>query len=320
MEELANGLGNEQLGSPEVTENGNDDNRNGIDSNVPENDNSDVPDEMAFLAIGLNIAGFKPQKLSMRTQERRFKEMFGCRPVVSRLIWIDLRGKVQSGVKIEHIFWTLFFLKKYPTEGDMAARLKKDPGTIRKWVWAIIYGLQELRAEKIRFPVDGSHLIFLLSVDGTDCRIEEPRPFSKTWFSQKFKGAAVKYEVALDVLDGHCVWINGPFRGSKNDVTIFRQGLKNAIPAGKLVIADKGYRGEPGLVSFPNDLDDPEVREFKKRVRARQETFNARLKAFGVLSGRFRHKPVLKQHEACFVACAVIVQYGIENGSPLFSV
>ena len=40
----------------------------------------------------------------------------------------------------------------------------------------------------------------------------------------------------------------------------------------------------------------------------------------GVLLGRFRHKPVLKQHEACFVACAVIVQYGIENGSPLFSV
>ena len=64
MEELANGLGNEQLGSPEVTENGNDDNRNGIDSNVPKNDNSDVPDEMAFLAIGLNIAGFKSQKLS----------------------------------------------------------------------------------------------------------------------------------------------------------------------------------------------------------------------------------------------------------------
>ena len=97
---------------------------------------------------------------------------------------------------IRHLFWALFFLKKYPSDGDMAGRFSKDPSTLRKWIWTIVVGLQDLKAEKIRSPQDGFKLVFVLSVDGTDCPIEEPRPFDKAWFSQKFKGPGVKYEVA----------------------------------------------------------------------------------------------------------------------------
>lgn len=175
-----------------------------------------------FLSVGLHIAGFGPKKLAMRTQLRRFWGMFGCDPKVIQHIWYDFKDMLSEiKLKIDHLFWALFFLKRYPTEGEMTALFNKDASTIRKWVWTIIFGIQELKAHKIVFPTEGSLLIFLISVDGTDCRIEEPRPFSTKWFSQKFKGPAVKYEVALDLLTGDCVWINGPFQGGTNDLTIF---------------------------------------------------------------------------------------------------
>lgn len=274
-----------------------------------------------FLALGLLVAGFVLKKLSMRTQLRRFKSAYGCLPRVVRAVWRDLKDNLPQGTKIQHLFWALFFLKKYPDEGEMAALFKKDPVTVRKYVWMIIFGLQELKAEKVRFPTgEDCKLVFLVSVDGTDCRIQEPRPFDRTWFSQKFKGPAVKYEVALDVLTGRCAWINGPFKGGKSEITIFREeGLMDMIPDGHLAVADKGLRGEPSKVSFPNHLDPEEVAELKRRIRARQETFFARMKAFKSMSERFRHKPVLPKHKACFEAVAVLVQYGIDNGSPLFT-
>ena len=87
------------------------------------------------------------------------------------------------------------------------------------------------------------------------------------------------------------------------------------IPDGKLVVADKVYRGEPAIVSFPNHLDHQATRDPKSRIRARQETFNARLKNFSVLDQAFRHTPVMEKHKACFEAVAVI-----EPGSPLFAI
>ena len=158
-----------------------------------------------FLAAGLHLAGFSRKILSRRTQLRRFRELYGCDPQVVRAVWKDLRPTMEEGTKVEYIFWALYFLRNYPKDGDLATRWSKDPATIRKWIWTIIFGLADLGAQKIRFPPNGFNLVFILSVDGTDCPIEEPRPWSKTWFSQKFKGAGVKYEVALDVLTGNCV-------------------------------------------------------------------------------------------------------------------
>eukprot|EP00171_Calliarthron_tuberculosum_P023094 IDg23094t1 len=36
-----------------------------------------------------------------------------------------------------------------------------------------------------------------VSVDGTDCQIAEPRPFNRGWYSHKFKGPGVRYEVGI---------------------------------------------------------------------------------------------------------------------------
>lgn len=52
------------------------------------------------------------------------------------------------------------------------------------------------------------------------------------------------------------------------------------------------------------------------RARARQESFNAKIKTFGVLAQNFRHS--MEQHKICFEAVCVIVQYKLENGEPLY--
>ena len=94
--------------------------------------------------------------------------------------------------------------------------------------------------------------------------------------------------------------------------------FRSKAPLGKLVIADKGYRSrhEPTL-SVPNPLDDEEVGVFKSRVRSKHETFNRRVKIFKILRETYRHGA--RTHKPVMEACAVITQYSLENGSPLFA-
>jgi hypothetical protein len=93
------------------------------------------------------------------------------------------------------------------------------------------------------------------------------------------------------------------------------------MPIGKRGIADNGYVGE-AILSTDNDLDSAQVKRFKKRAKARQETLNARCKIFSVLAERFRHTgdQRMERHGITFTAVVVIVQYEIEGASPLFDV
>lgn len=113
------------------------------------------------------------------------------------------------------------------------------------------------------------------------------------------------------------MWMNGPFKASRHDITIFRRaGLKDMIPPGHRVIADNGYKGEAIVVSTPNSHEPSVLRKFKSRARARHESFNGRLKNFRILDERFRHG--VNKHQVAFEAVCVIVQYQMELGSPLF--
>lgn len=130
--------------------------------------------------------------------------------------------------------------------------------------------------------------------------------------------AGLDYELGVSVNDNQLVWVSGPFPAGNHDIQVFRQGLKDMIPAGKKAIADNGYRGEKAVISTPNAHDPKEVRKFKSRARARHETFNSRLKNFRCLEVRFRNG--IAKHKIVFEAICVICQYQLENGSPLFDV
>ena len=159
-----------------------------------------------------------------------------------------------------------------------------------------------------------------MSVDGTDFRINEPKPFSRKWFSHKFRGAGLRYEVAVAIQSGHIVWTNGPFPAGTPDLKIFRQDLKKQLKNGERVEADKGYRGEPTKIDLPQENIGGLQSQMlvKKKVRARHETVNARFKEWGALKNKFRHK--ISRHRSVFRAIAVLTQLKIENGYPLFQV
>lgn len=182
--------------------------------------------------------------------------------------------------------------------------------------------LHRLLFLQIKWPADDKWKTnFIISVDGVHCRYhEEIDPvLSKKpkLFSHKYNGPALFYELALSLFTSDLVHMKGPEQ--KDDRGIYRSELQAKIPEGKKAIADGGYRDKKDpKISTPNVHDPPELRKFKGRAKARQETFNSRIKRFDCLKNDFRHKR--ERHKVCFEAICVICQYEMELGSPLFDV
>jgi len=87
----------------------------------------------------------------------------------------------------------------------------------------------------------------------------------------------------------------------------------------KMVIADKGYRGETRYCSFVNSLDRPEVSKFKSRAQFFHEKFNGMIKEFKCTGlDVFWHGK--KRYGDCFEAVCVVLQYEMKNGKPLFDI
>jgi DDE superfamily endonuclease len=157
---------------------------------------------------------------------------------------------------------------------------------------------------------NGEVFDFQISVDGTHCRINEPgnNPSSE-WYSHKFHKAAVNYEIGIDLHSSKVVWVNGPFPAGQSDLCVYRKenGLRTVIQEGKKVIADNGYQSKDEInLSTPNPFDSNAVKQYKTRARARHESFNKRIKDFGILSERFRHG--FNKHKIAFESVCVIVQ------------
>jgi hypothetical protein len=170
-----------------------------------------------------------------------------------------------------------------------------------------------------RFRRDTRNKTCKVTVDGTDCQIFEPTPFSKDWFSHKFKAAGLRYEVAVCIQTGDIVWIHGPFQcGKWPDIKIFRSKLIDHLAPGEMVEADKGYRGERHKIRTADNYLSRTDRKAKKKARARHETVNKRLKQWGCLKQIFRHDP--RKHKLVFKAVAVCTQLCFEHGETPFQV
>ena len=157
-----------------------------------------------------------------------------------------------------------------------------------------------------------------MSVDGTNFEINQPQNFDKKWFSHKFKGPGLRYEVALNIQTGNIVWSHGPFSpGAYTDVAIFLQGLAHKLEPGKRVEADRGYWGWPRFIDCPNTNvgSGPVQRASKASVRSRHELCNGRLKSFKILSTTYRHSR--DKHGLYFRCVLMITQLSFETDSSL---
>lgn len=153
-----------------------------------------------------------------------------------------------------------------------------------------------------------------MSVDGTDFKIAGLGPL----FSSLAKRSGLRHEIALCVLTGDIVWMNGPFPARVHDMTIFRNSPLSHLDDNERVEADDGYIGEaPCHVKCPKCFTNPrETEAMQARVRMRQETVNTRFKNWGVCRQRFRH--AIEDHGQYFRAVVVMTQVAINHGEKLF--
>ena len=78
----------------------------------------------------------------------------------------------------------------------------------------------------------------------------------------------------------------------------------------------------PEKVTITRDGQSKDLKQFLGRAKNRQESLHTRLKSFNYLYHRFRHgkstQNKMELHKMCVEAVCVIVQYDMENGSPIF--
>ena len=106
------------------------------------------------------------------------------------------------------------------------------------------------------------------------------------------------------------MWASGGFPcGEWPDLKIAKD-LYLHYAQNETTLADKGYRYQQYFKNPSNDLE--------KRILARHETLNGRLKKFNALGNKFRH--CLKKHPMVFHACVNLLQVSIDNGERLFQI
>jgi hypothetical protein len=175
--------------------------------------------------------------------------------------------------------------------------------------------------------------VCLITVDGTDFEIWEPRPYNKEenkiWFSSKFKSAGVRYEIGICIKTGHIVWINGPYPcGWGCDLKIFKQKLATLLLPYEKVMCDRNYRDYPHQCYCkshvqkyidPNAIVKEKTPEYQAiaRATARHEDINGRFKEWGILDQVYRNDRDL--HYIFFNAIAVVTQIEILNNRPAWS-
>ncbi len=140
----------------------------------------------------------------------------------------------------------------------------------------------------------------------------EPTVFDRKWYSHKFHGPGLRYEVGLCIRTGHIVWAYGGLPcGEWPDIRIARDAFIYSLLPREKAVADKGYQDR-------RFFENPNGDQQKERILARHETVNRRIKQFFCMQHRFRHALFL--HPTFFHAVVNLTQLMIENGEPLYSV
>ena len=140
----------------------------------------------------------------------------------------------------------------------------------------------------------------------------EPTPFDPKWWSHKFHGPGLRYEVAVSIYSGDIVWVNGGLPcGQWPDLKLARSAFIGGLEPGEKALTDQGYRDQ-NFFEFANGDEQ------RKKLLARHETANSRIKLFSCMKERFRHPLYL--HPRFFHAVVNVTQLMIENGEPLFAV
>ena len=265
-----------------------------------------------------------------------FKRHYGVAPTTVSKIWDDLcttdievsklheKEKGQKGFR--NLLMVLYFLWNYPRSRHALKVLfgacEKYASGAYFWKWA--ERLAGLEAKVIYFPDAMLDEPFIMSVDCREHKIwEKQHPtlnMDTTYTSRKHgKHCGLKYELGVALFSDRIVWINGPYKPTTHDITVFRfGGLKQFLLEfypGYYCVADGGYQSsqiDETMLATPNSTDPPPLKKFKSLGRCREEDVNGRMAKFKVLSHEFEHG--IEKHKICYTAVAVLVQYQLDCG------
>jgi DDE superfamily endonuclease len=292
-----------------------------------------------ILRKGLEFLGVDVQwqaTLCGETRVRLFKAHYGRHPLHLSRVYRDLQvAKIVSEDEAKKIdTFTSFllannFLRCYE-EGDLRyCRFGIPIKDISKMTWSMIDKLDELKNWKIKCPAVWPAKLGA-SVDGTHAPTNEPRDpnvrRNPKNFSYKHNVAGLTYQIVLSLWTQEIWYADTGNPASTHDMTAIRKEFVAMVPDGCRVVADSAYGGkteeEKRIFSVENNLDCEEMKELKARAKSRHESINSRLKVYKCMRTKGRHG--VEKHKKCFSACLVLLQYAIEDpspvGEPLFTI
>ncbi|KAI9551117.1 hypothetical protein GHT06_004046 [Daphnia sinensis] len=198
-----------------------------------------------------------------------------------------------------HLLWGFLLLKQYNIESVNAVLVGASEKTFRKWSLIYVRLIANLPLLDWENRLENApETTTFVSLDGTDFRILEPTECDPKWFSLKFSGPGVRYEIGLYIATGNIVWAHA------------RDAFIDHLDIDEKALADNGYRDNN---YFVNPNGDP-----LKKILATHETANKRVKQFYCMKDVFRH--ILTLHPSFFRACVNLTQIMIVNGEPLYDV
>ena len=166
--------------------------------------------------VGLRLVNYTFERIYRaklaKTNQKRFKDHFGCSANVCAEMFADLQTTDTPGARLDVnkidincFLMALHFLRCYPTETQREAIFNLSPKTIRQWSWYYLEKIQALKTEKIVWPDDFGSDVWVLYVDGVDCASEEPThptlSQDRTAFSHKKNTAGWRYEIGTDLFE-----------------------------------------------------------------------------------------------------------------------
>ena len=271
-----------------------------------------------FRDMGCRILGWET---SGHHWLHRYRRIYGAVPLKLSLVWDLMRSQHGNhGQTVKDLLWTFHWFKNYGTEENTATTLGTTDKTLREHLWPTIELIESLdiinwEQRKVRAAPWNQCRV---SVDGTDFRILEQWPFNKRWYSHKYEGPAVRYELAISISTGWIVWVNGPFAaGEWPDLRIVGDALNSGLEPGEYYIADGGYWDGYRYTITPTGYKFHSDR-VRGLVRAQHENINRRFKQWGCLQQKWRHS--VEKHGLVFRAIANIIQIGLMTDEPAWDI
>ena len=99
-----------------------------------------------------------------------------------------------------------------------------------------------------------------MSLDATDCPVQEAHPFDRELYSFKFNGAGLKYEIGVSIRGGNIVWVYGGVPcGEYSDLTLAREAIVHRLSPHERVVDDKVYLDHRFFVTTDYEPESIEV-------------------------------------------------------------